>query len=210
MNRRTRIRDQERSPIAADLEASDGREIPKRQKDPCTHSRCGRGPPTSANPPAGLAHARVPGEPRRSSIRPYCGEIRSGVRVLLLVAGRGGDRPCHAVLFWKQSGHVACYGCRRLPPRGRRSRVSPRTPRLLRCLSVGSTLWLVGTPQDLLLAKRAAELCGSSLRRRLALCLCLRAYLFDRLPSTGQLCCVSAAPRPRLCVWSASRTCSRP
>ena len=115
-------------------EASDAREIPKRQKDHCTHSRCGRGPPTSAGPPAGLAHARVPGEARRSSIRPYCGYLRSGVRVLPLVAGRGGERACHAALCRKQSGHVACTCCRRFPPRGRRSRVSPRTPRLLRCL----------------------------------------------------------------------------
>ena len=43
------------------------------------------------------------------------------------------SRACHAVLCPKQSGHVACSCCGRFPPQGRRSRVSPRTPRL-RCL----------------------------------------------------------------------------
>ena len=51
----------------------------------------------------------------------------------LLVAGRRGHRACHAVLCRKQSGHVACTCCGRFLPQGRRSRVSPRTSRLLRC-----------------------------------------------------------------------------
>ena len=39
----------------------------------------------------------------------------------------GTNRSCHAVLCRKQSGHVALACGGRLPPRGRRSRVSPRT-----------------------------------------------------------------------------------
>ena len=77
VNRRTRIRDQERSPIAVDLKR-------------LMREKSQRG--------------------RRTFALTADGDLRSGVRVLLLVAGRGCDRPCHAVLFRKQSGHVAFTG----------------------------------------------------------------------------------------------------
>ena len=94
VNRRTRMRDQERSPTAADLKRLMYEKIPKRQKDPC--SRRGRG---HRQAPAGLAHARVPSEAWRSSLCPHCRYLRSGVRVLSLVAGCGGDWACHAVVL---------------------------------------------------------------------------------------------------------------
>ena len=131
VNRRTRIRDQERSPIAGDLKR-------------LMREKSQRGRITFAlTADEAEAHRQVPIDPRDwhmlgCQVEPggavflHTGDLRSGVRVLLLVAGRGGDRPCHAVLFRKQSGHVASTGSRRLPPRGRRSRVSPRTP----CLSL--------------------------------------------------------------------------
>ena len=128
VNRRTRIRDQERSPIAADLKR-------------LMRAKSRRGRRTLAHTAdVAEAHRQVPIHPQdwhmlgRSSLRPCCGDLRSGVRVLFLVVGRRGDRACHAVLCRKQSGHVACTCCGRFPPRGRRSRVSPHTPRLLRGL----------------------------------------------------------------------------
>ena len=79
-------------------QAIDAREIPERQKDPGTHGGRHGGAQASAHPPAGLAHARVPSEARGDGVRQHRRHLRSGVRILLLVAGRRSDRPCHAVL----------------------------------------------------------------------------------------------------------------
>ena len=110
VNRRTRIRDQERSPIAADLKRL------MRQK-----SRRGRRT-LALTADVAEAHRQVPIHPQDWHML-GC-QVKPGEAVYVHTvgtfgvasascywSGRGSDRACHAVLRRKRGGHVACTGC---------------------------------------------------------------------------------------------------
>ena len=116
VNSQIRVRDQERSPIAADI-----KRILRKKSRAGLRTFALTADVAEAHRQEGLALARLASPPWRDSIPQYCRHLRGGISILLLVKNRISFGPSHTLSPGRHSAVLAPTGGGRFPPRrGRR------------------------------------------------------------------------------------------
>ena len=135
VNSRTRIRDQERSPIAADLKRAMREKAARGERTFALTADVKEAHRQIPIHPPRLALVGLPGPGRRRRLHQHRGNFWCGVGVVLLVKGGLGARTSHSISRGSQSSQHLAHGCsRRLPPGGWRARVPLRATDFLRAL----------------------------------------------------------------------------